>query len=140
VTHPDRIPPVRAVEVEKVIARVTRWAADRDDVLGLLLVGSYARDAARPDSDLDLVLLTADGLRADELNLGELVIVRSWGPLTERRFRTGTGLEIELNVGPVAWAHVTPVDPGTHRVMTDGARILHDPEGVLATLQLACRA
>ncbi|MFI1740237.1 nucleotidyltransferase domain-containing protein [Streptomyces sioyaensis] len=26
----------------------------------LLLVGSCARDAARPDSDIDIVLLTAD--------------------------------------------------------------------------------
>ncbi|MER8119845.1 nucleotidyltransferase domain-containing protein [Streptomyces sp. NPDC094031] len=29
-------------------------------MVGLLLVGSYARGAARPDSDVDVVLLTAD--------------------------------------------------------------------------------
>src|SRR3954447_7942599 len=57
-TDSPAIPHERAVEVENVIARVTRWAADRDDILGLLLVGSYARNAARPDSDLDLVVLT----------------------------------------------------------------------------------
>lgn len=86
--EPD-IPSERAVEVQDVIARVTRWAADRDDVLGLLLAGSYARDAARPDSDIDLVLLTEETARytdhtwADELNLGELTRVRSWGPIKE---------------------------------------------------------
>ena len=139
------IPRKRAVEVEDVIERVTRWAAHRDDVLGLLLVGSYARDAARPDSDIDLVLLTkevaryADNTWADELNLGELTRIQSWGAITERRFLTDTGLEVEINIGSPDWASVDPVDPGTHRVVTDGARTLHDPEGALAELQRACR-
>jgi uncharacterized protein len=128
-----------------VIARVTRWAADRDDVLGLLLVGSYARDAAGPDSDIDLVVLTeetgryADETWADELNLGELTRVQDWGPITERRFITGTGLEVEINIGSPDWANLDPVDPGTHRVVADGARVLHDPEGLLADLERACR-
>jgi predicted nucleotidyltransferase len=34
------------------------WAADQPDVQGIALVGSYARGAARDDSDIDLVLLT----------------------------------------------------------------------------------
>jgi UTP:GlnB (protein PII) uridylyltransferase len=65
--------PERAAEIEDVIHRVTRWAADRDDIVGLLLVGSFARNAARPDSDIDLVVLTHDTTRypdsawADEL-------------------------------------------------------------------------
>jgi uncharacterized protein len=139
------ISPERAAEIEYVIERVTRWAADRKDVLGLLLVGSCARDAARPDSDIDLVLLTeeiaryADNAWADELNLGTLTRVRSWGPITERRFLTDTGLEVEINIGSPDWANVAPVDPGTQQVVTDGARILHDPEGALITLLRACR-
>ncbi|WP_210730372.1 nucleotidyltransferase domain-containing protein [Streptomyces sp. S816] len=32
-------------------------------MVGLLLVGSYARGAARPDSDVDIVLLKADPAR-----------------------------------------------------------------------------
>jgi uncharacterized protein len=133
-------------EVEEVIARITRWAAGREDVVGLVLVGSYARGAARPDSDVDLVLLTgetaryADDAWVDELHLGELTRVRSWGPITERRFRTDAGLEVELNIGPRQWANVDPVDPGTRRVVTDGTRILYDPQGVLAALQDACRS
>jgi predicted nucleotidyltransferase len=34
------------------------WASDQDDVQGMALVGSYARGAAKDDSDIDLVLLT----------------------------------------------------------------------------------
>ncbi|MGI5233614.1 nucleotidyltransferase domain-containing protein [Actinoallomurus sp. CA-142502] len=140
------VPAEGAVDVENVIARVTRWAAERDDVLGLLLAGSYARDAAGPDSDLDLILLTkeidryADGTWADELDLGELTRVQTWGPITERRFLTGAGLEVELNIGSSDWARTDPVDPGTRRVVTDGVRILHDPEGALTRLRRACQS
>jgi predicted nucleotidyltransferase len=34
------------------------WSSARPDVQGVALVGSYARGAARDDSDIDLVLLT----------------------------------------------------------------------------------
>jgi predicted nucleotidyltransferase len=34
------------------------WASDLPDIYGIALVGSYARGAARDDSDIDLVLLT----------------------------------------------------------------------------------
>jgi predicted nucleotidyltransferase len=135
----------RAAEIEDVIERVRCWAVDRPDVLGLLLVGSCARRAARSDSDVDLVLLTeeitryADGAWVDELNLGRLTRLRPWGPVIERRFVTSTGLEVEINVGPADWASVAPVDPGTRQVVTDGARILHDPEDALITLLNACR-
>jgi hypothetical protein len=131
--------------VEDIIGRVTRWAARRPDVVGLLLVGSYARNAARPDSDIDLVLLTtdqvgyADNTWAHELVLGDVVRVQSWGPITERRFRTHSGLEVEINIGSPSWADTNPVDPGTRRVVTDGARILHDPNRPLAALLDACR-
>lgn len=146
VSDATSISPERAAEIEDVIARIARWAADRADVLGLLLVGSCARNAARPDSDIDLVLLTeeitryADNAWATELNLGKLIRVQSWGPIAERRFLTNTGLEVEINIGATDWASVAPVDPGTRRVVTDGARILHDPRGALITLLRACQA
>ncbi|MEV5428007.1 nucleotidyltransferase domain-containing protein [Streptomyces sp. NPDC052701] len=135
----------RAAEAQEIIDRVTRWAAGRQDVVGLLLVGSYARDAARPDSDIDLVLLTTDPAPysgtawADELALGELLRTRAWGPLTERRHATASGREVEIGIGSAQWARTDPVDPGTRRVVTDGARPLHDPAGVLAALIRACR-
>lgn len=109
--------PDRTAEVREIIERVTRWAARRPDVVGLLLVGSYARHAARPDSDLDLVLLTTDLARyagngwPRELALGDPVRVRSWGPVTERRFGTASGLEVEICIGEPGWAGTDPVTP-----------------------------
>jgi predicted nucleotidyltransferase len=145
-SKPPGISPERVAETEEIIDRVTRWAADRHDAVGLLLVGSCARDAARPDSDIDFVLLTTDESRysdnawADELALGELIRTRSWGPVSERRFATASGLEVEINIGSPDWAQTNPVDPGTRRVVTDGARPLHDPDAVLASLIRACRS
>jgi predicted nucleotidyltransferase len=143
---PAVISPERAAETEDVIHHVTRWAGDRSDIVGLLLVGSCARNAARPDSDIDLILLTRDTTRysdlawADELAVGELIRTQSWGAITERRFVTASGLEVEIGIGRPDWASVNPVDPGTRRVVTDGARILHDPTGILATLLRACQS
>ena len=131
--------------MDSIVNRVTRWAALRPDISGLLLVGSYARNAARPDSDVDLVVLTSDLARyadnswAEELALGELTRVQAWGPITERRFVTASGLEVEINIGSPEWARLDPVDSGTRRVVTDGARPLHDPTGALAELIHACR-
>jgi uncharacterized protein len=125
----------------EIVDRVTRWVANRPDVSGLLLVGSVARGTARPDSDVDLVLLTTDVAGylddhtwAGELSLGPPIRAKQWGPISERRFHTDSGLEIEFGIGPPSWADIDPVDPGTHRVINDGCRILHDPNGSLARL------
>lgn len=135
----------RVAEAQEIIDRITRWAANRQDIVGLLLVGSYARNAARPDSDIDIVLLTTDQTQyfnntwANELALGELVRTQAWGPITERRYATASGVEVEIGIGSPEWAQTDPVDPGTHRVVADGARSLHDPAGVLASLIQTCR-
>jgi len=42
---------------------VTRWASRRSDIRGLALVGSHASNRARPDSDLDLLLLATEPKR-----------------------------------------------------------------------------
>ncbi|WP_425246300.1 nucleotidyltransferase domain-containing protein [Streptomyces sp. NEAU-NA10] len=135
----------RETEVREVVERVTRWAEKRSDVAGALLVGSYARGAARPDSDVDLVVLTTQPSRyaedeewVRELALGEVVRVQGWGPVTEWRHVTASGLEVEVGIGPTDWARTDPLDAGTRRVVMDGARLLYDPAGVLATLIRAC--
>ncbi|MEU1465032.1 nucleotidyltransferase domain-containing protein [Streptomyces sp. NPDC005727] len=142
---PTEPSPERFAEINEVIDRITCWSRGRDDIVGLLLVGSCARNAARPDSDIDIVLLTTDESRylledawAMELGLGEVIRTQSWGPITERRCSTASGLKVELGIGSPAWTKTDPVDPGTHRVVTDGARVLHDPAGILGDLLATC--
>jgi uncharacterized protein len=142
---PAEVSAERRDEVRAVVERVTGWAAGREDVGGVLLVGSWARGGARAHSDVDLVLLTTEpGRYADdeawvrELALGEVIRNRAWGPVTEWRHRTASGLEVEVGIGPVGWARTDPVDDGTRRVVTDGVRLLHDPLGLLGALVEAC--
>ncbi|MFD9395335.1 nucleotidyltransferase domain-containing protein [Streptomyces sp. NPDC060000] len=144
-TDPAGVSSAREAEMRRVVDRVTRWAANRSDVVGLLLVGSCARGAARPDSDVDLVVLSTAPARYAEDDgwtrepaLGEVVRVQEWGPLTEWRYVTVSGLEVEVGVASVRWARIDPVDDGTRRVVTDGARPLYDPAGILGALIRAC--
>jgi Nucleotidyltransferase domain len=45
-------------DVERLNAVIIDWARQMPDITGLAMIGSWARGSARPDSDLDLVLLT----------------------------------------------------------------------------------
>jgi len=135
----------RAAEVEQVVQRASQWAARRPDIRALLLVGSWARGAARPESDVDLVVLTTtpdsyapEGAWTHEVGAIKINRVQQWGPIAERRLVRPSGLEVEMGIGPLSWAQVDPVDAGTHRVITDGCRILHDPDGLIQQLIAAC--
>ena len=128
-----------------MLERFTLWARRRADVSALALVGSWARGAADGDSDVDLILLTdtperftASDAWLPELGGARLVLTVAWGAILERRFELPSGLEIEFGVGTPGWAAVEPVEPGTKRVVSDGMRVLHDPEGLLSALSAAC--
>src|SRR4051812_39746873 len=120
------------VATRPLLDALTAWAARQPDVHGLAVVGSYARGTERPDSDLDLVLLTEDVERyvlSDDWAepFGQVVASRRWGTLTERRIRTASGLELDVGIAPPTWAATKRVDGGTRRVAREGMRILHDP-------------
>jgi len=138
----------RTLEVDYLVRTIAGWAAKREDVVGVALVGSWARGTPRLDSDVDVVVLTADKSRyviADDwmksLFGAEAEIVRTaeWGPLTERRVRLPSGLEVEFGFAPPTWAATDPVDRGTARVVRGGCRPLVDPRSVLRRLIEAVR-
>jgi hypothetical protein len=120
---------------------VTAWAVEHNDVRGVVVVGSWARGAARMDSDVDIVVLThahtAPGPWTRLLD-GPVIRQQAWGPLLEIRILRASGLEVEVGVVPTSWAGTDPVDAGTLRVMTDGHHVSYDPDGTLAALARAC--
>lgn len=130
--------PNRREEADAFLATLTEWAARRADIEGIALVGSYARATARFDSDVDVVVLTInrDRYLAHEdwllaLAPGSRIVRRqTWGPVTERRLRLASGLQIEIGMARPQWAAL-PLDAGTRKVLSDGARVLHDPRGLL---------
>ena len=129
----------RADEVGALLATLREWAQGRPDVVAVGLAGSWAHGDARMESDVDLMLVTGDPrpyLEEDvwvrELGGARLVETRRWGPTTERRFVTPSGLEVEVGVGLPSW--LDPADEGVRRTVEDGVSIGHDPKGLLATL------
>lgn len=138
------VTPERVDEARSAIQKVRIWAAGHQDVRGVVVVGSWARDAARMDSDVDIVVLTDASAHADPevwTRLLDAAVIRQerWGPVQEVRVRCPSGLEVELGLAPLRWAATDPVDSGTRRVMNDGHHIVYDPDGILAALSAACR-
>ena len=104
---------VRVAEFLDVSRSVELWARRQVDILGLALVGSWARSRARMDSDIDFVLLTSnkdrcvleDEWAAEAVSQSRHIITtRVWGPVTERRLRLSSGLEVEFGFAPPSWA------------------------------------
>lgn len=132
--------------MEALARAAAAWAAEREDVAAVALVGSWARGAARANSDLDLIVLThepapyveGDGWIEDLAAGACLVRTGDWGAIVERRLRLPSGLEVEVGFGRPSWAAAAPVDPGTRRVVRDGLRPLFDPDGLLRELAAAC--
>jgi hypothetical protein len=144
-SDPREVGQERVDEVAAVLQRLTCWVRGRPDVRAVALVGSWANGTAHEGSDVDVVMLSDSPeryvLRDDwPAEVGGVRIVRTvcWGGATERRFALPSGLEVELDVGPPTWASTDPLDPGTRRVVSDGMRVLHDPDGLLARLIGAC--
>ena len=127
------------LDAAELIARVSRWAQRDDRIMAAAVCGSHARGEARPDSDVDFCLLTADPVSLlDDLSwVYEFdADARVAGPVEDynlvqsiRVFYGAT--EAEFGVTDVAWAKL-PIDRETAGVINNGLRRLHDPEGLLA--------
>jgi predicted nucleotidyltransferase len=132
--------------VDGVVQAARRMALSEPGVRAVALVGSCARGTPRPDSDIDLVVLTTDHEDMcaredwfDHFGPVELVRRRQFGDVAERRLRRSDGVEIEVGLAPVTWAGTDPVDTGTARVVGDGFSIVLDADGALAGLAAAVR-
>ncbi len=126
------------MKIEGLLRATTEWARADSRVTGLVLVGSHARGAATVDSDVDLVLLcrSPQDLICDTAWVGVFGSVVStrhedYGRLTSVRVRYADGQEVEFGVTDAEWASV-PLESGTLRVLTGGARLLYDGTGFLA--------
>lgn len=114
-----------------IIDSITAWSENDDRVKALLMVGSCARGTARPDSDVDLVLLTEDksSLLANDAWIHQFGTVASkqieqYGLCTSLRVWYEDGTEIEYGIVPDTWLDI-PLDAGTRRVLEDGYRLLY---------------
>jgi GNAT superfamily N-acetyltransferase len=128
-----------ASDIAALRIRVTAWAAGDADVRAVALVGSYARDAAGPESDIDLVVLFADaGARLTDTAwtsaFGDLrsTVPEDYGAVQSLRAVLGE-VEIELGVTGLEWAALAGplADPATTAVVAAGMVPWYDPDRVL---------
>jgi predicted nucleotidyltransferase len=118
--------------VARLILGVQAWAAGRPDVLGVALVGSQARGAARPDSDVDLVIacerprrLLEDTRWIGTFGAPTRTKIEDWGRVTSVRVWYTGGLEVEFGIADSEWGSA-PLEEGTRRVIEDGCIVLCD--------------
>jgi predicted nucleotidyltransferase len=118
-----------------LLASVAHWARRQPDVQGVLLVGSHARRQARPDSDIDLVII-ADDPAPYLQNTGwlstfgqvERQSLEDWGRVQSIRTFYSGDLEVEFGLTSAAWL-AEPIDSGTLDVLLDGVALLYDRQG-----------
>ncbi len=136
-------------QVEPIVRPIIQWATSRRTILAVALVGSWARGTAHAESDVDLMFLVEQPLLfrtntdwLSDISWGDHQI-ESWedkdyGAVWSRHVCLDSSdvgcAEIEFSFGRLGWASITPLDLGTQRVVSDGCRILYDPEGILVRL------
>jgi uncharacterized protein len=134
------------------IERAIDVAAGLGDVLpgvvAIGLAGSWARGSGRVDSDIDIIVLTADPGAALNSTAwfsvfgAEVWLIRraDFGAIQERRLSLPDGVVMEIGFGSASWAVADPVEQGTRTVMEGGFRVLHDPHNLLGALGRAVDA
>jgi predicted nucleotidyltransferase len=125
-------------QVALFLKQMTQWASAQADILALALVGSYARNAAKETSDVDLVLIAVDPGQylkdqswVQRFGTVEKSQVEDYGLLTSIRVWYRDGLEIEYGITDERWAAI-PLDAGTQRVIADGMRVLFECDDILS--------
>jgi predicted nucleotidyltransferase len=134
-------------DIRSFLETLSHWAKTQPDIRAVTLVGSFARGAAREDSDVDVVLMTETPQRylqdAAWLNtFGQVASItdEDWGMVQSRRTFYSDGFEIEFSITTPQWASSDPLEEGTRRVIADGAQIIYDPDSIAAALIQAVEA
>lgn len=119
-------------DAQPFLQQVYQWARQQGDIQALAVVGSQARRTARPDSDIDLIILADCPGRylegqgwASQFGRPEWQQVEDYGKLTSLRVGYQAGPEVEYGLAAPDWAAL-PVDPGTQRVLMDGIQLLYE--------------
>lgn len=129
------------MKINVFLEKIVVWGKENSDILGLCYVGSWARNTARADSDLDLVIITSNPKKylSDRNWISKFGSIRNikeedWGLVKTLRVFYKNNLEVEFNIAAVKWASIDPIDPGTKKVILDGMKILYDPAKILLNL------
>ena len=111
------------------------YAESASHIESVIIVGSYARGTNRENSDLDIVIITS---RKSEMVENQDFVQRFgkvdrqqteyYGACTSIRVWYEDGREVEYGIVETSWISL-PLDAGTHRVLSDGHKIIIDKKG-----------
>jgi hypothetical protein len=129
------------VQVQNFLDKFRRWASSQLDIRGVALVGSYARNEANRNSDVDLVIVTThpNSYLQDTLwptNFGTVVCkkIETYGKVTSLRVWYPQGLEVEYGFTDETWCAL-PIDPGTRKVIAAGMVILGERGSIFSRIE-----
>lgn len=128
------------MDISYFLNSIEQWAKEEDMINSVILVGSYAREEARKDSDVDITIITTTPhfLIDDESfvnNFGKVVSTKkqNWGRVTSIRAWYDNGLEVEFGITTPIWIS-KPLDEGTLRVLNDGYKLIVDKKNYFKDL------
>jgi predicted nucleotidyltransferase len=136
-----------AVAAHRLINFIASVVGQRSDLRGAAVCGSWARGSARPESDLDILLIARqpEQLRRNQEWICELRFsdaglryvdhtTATYGVVWSAHVNLEPEAQLELCIASEAWASVSPIDAGTLQVITGGFKIVVDKDGLLERL------
>lgn len=136
------LPPLSIKDLTYLLPAPTRILFP--EIAAIALFGSHANGTARPDSDIDVLILTPniqihfeDDHYASCFGSFRYARREKWGSFeTLRSFYREEHGQIEFNFALPDWANL-PANDEARRIIKDGMKILYDPQGILEKLQNA---
>ena len=127
-----------SARAETFLKSFLQWVRSQNDIVGVALVGSEARNTATMESDVDLVVVSskADHYLQDRswvhlFGKVQRQQVEDYGKLISLRAWYEDGLEVEFGITDESWAGL-PLDEGTRQVISDGMVVLFERGEVLS--------
>jgi predicted nucleotidyltransferase len=127
-----------SARAEKFLKSFLQWAQSQNDILGVALVGSEARNTSTAESDVDLVVISSKAdhylqdrswihlfgkvQRQQAEDYGKLISLRAWYE---------DGPEVELGITDESWAAM-PLDEGTRQVISEEMVVLFERGDILS--------
>lgn len=127
---------------EDFFNELKEYARNTSHIEGIIIIGSYARGTNKENSDLDIVIITSNksGMIANQdftQDFGKVYKqqIEYYGACTSIRVWYEDEKEVEFGIVEPSWISM-PLDTGTHKVLSDGYKIIIDKKRYFENLKL----
>ena len=127
-------------QLEYIVERLKIFDRDKYEIELIILVGSYARNEQKINSDIDIMILSnnptaliEDVLSSQFFDNEKSKIKEIYGNTTSIRLYT-SDIELELSISDLNWISI-PLDYGVERILQDGFQIIYDKKNVMKFIE-----